>query len=105
VVSYTIDASAFAGPGTAVAANFGKGGSPVTVSNGGTSPLRFGAPFHASVTAERSGSKVTLSMAVVGTGGEKCTNMYVKGVHPPRSLFVIKDANGKVVHQGSFEYG
>ena len=50
-------------------------------------------------------SKVSLSLAIVGAAGEQCTSFYVNGSRPPRPRFVIKDQEGKSVHQGSFEYG
>jgi hypothetical protein len=107
VVNYTIDASGFAGgKGTAVAAKFGRNPPPVSVTKDQTATLPFGAPFHAVVTAHRDKKgKVALSLAIAGVAGEHCTNFYVNGSRPPRPRFLIKDADGKIVHQGSFEYG
>ncbi len=49
--------------------------------------------------------EVDLAMELVGAGGEKCTNMLVKGGRPGKPEFTITDPKGKVVQQGSFEYG
>ena len=107
VINYTIDASGFAGGrGTAVAAKFGASPSTVTVTKGETAKLPFGAPFHAVVAGRRtSDSKVSLSLMIVGAAGEQCTSFYINGSRPPRPRFMIKDKDGKSVHQGSFEYG
>jgi hypothetical protein len=107
IASYTIDASgARSGARTAVAATF-RGQSPAaTVSKAETAQLMFGAPFRAVVTAARtSGNKVYLSLAIVGVGGEQCTSLFVNGARPPPPRFAIKDKAGKIVQQGSFEYG
>jgi hypothetical protein len=107
VLNYTIDATGFAGgASTAVAATFGENASTVTVSKAETTELQFGAPFHAAVTARRiDANKVSLSLAIVGVAGEQCTSFYVNGRRPPPPRFMIKDVDGKIVHQGSFEYG
>ena len=106
VANYTIDASAFTGGSrTAITATFGEPAA-VTVASGETAKLPFGAPYHASVTASRSeGNKVYLSLSIVGAAGERCTSFYVNGARPPQPRFVIKDKEGKTVHQGQFEYG
>jgi hypothetical protein len=102
VINYTVDG----GPGTTVAATFGMESSSVEVKKSGTASLVFGAPFHAEVTAARiEPNKVHLSLAIVGAGGEHCTSLYVNGKRPQRPRFTIKDEDGKVVQQGSFEYG
>jgi hypothetical protein len=107
VLNYTIDASGFAGgAGTAVAATFAEQASVVTVSKEETAKLEFGAPFHAVVTANRTNTgKVSLSLGIVGAAGERCTSFFVNGSRPPKPRFAIKDSTGKMVHQGSFEYG
>lgn len=107
VVNYTIDASGFAGGKcTAVTARFAANPATVTVAKGETAKLPFGAPFHAVVSARRANeSKVSLSLMIVGAAGEQCSSFYVNGSRPPRPRFMIKDKDGKSVHQGSFEYG
>ena len=44
-------------------------------------------------------------MSLVGSAGEVCTNMMVDGGRPAKPEFTITDPKGKVVQQGSFEYG
>ena len=41
----------------------------------------------------------------MGSAGEVCTNMMVDGDRPSKPEFTITDPKGKVVEQGSFEYG
>jgi hypothetical protein len=107
LVSYTIDATAYTGGSrTAVTATFSDNPPPVTVGKDETVTLPFGAPFRPVVTASRSrGNTVYLSLAIVGVGGERCTSFYVNGQRPPQPSFEIRDKDGKVVHQGKFEYG
>jgi hypothetical protein len=83
----------------------------VTVRKGETVELPFGAPYTPTVTAMPYGlpnvqaKELYLAMELVGAGGEKCTNMLVKGGRPGQPDFTITDPKGKVVQQGSFEYG
>ena len=103
VLNYTIDTG---GAGTSVTATFGDEPSSVTVEKAKTVKLPFGAPYHAVVTAHRTNaSQVSLSLAISGVGGERCTSFYINKSRPPKPLFVVKDKDGKAVHQGSFEYG
>jgi hypothetical protein len=106
LASYTIDATGFAGRArTAVTASFRGESAAVTVRKGETARLGFGAPFRAAVDASRQGTRVYLSLSILGAAGERCTSFYVNGGRPPEPLFVIKDKAGKVIHQGRFEYG
>jgi hypothetical protein len=58
------------------------------------------------VTARPAASgQVYLSLAIVGSGGEQCTSFYINGNRPPKPQFTIKDRNGSVAHQGTFEWG
>ncbi len=103
VLNYTIDTG---GAGTSVTATFGDEPSVVSVEKGKTVKLPFGAPYHAVVTARRTNaSQVSLSLAISGVGGERCTSFYINKSRPPKPLFIVKDKDGKMVHQGSFEYG
>jgi hypothetical protein len=83
----------------------------VTVRKGETVELPFGPPYTPTVTAESYGppnvkaEQFELEMGLVGVGGEACTNMMVKGGRPGKPEFTITDPKGKVVQQGSFEYG
>ncbi len=103
VLSYSVEAGLSR---TLLSATFA-GKSPETiVKKGETATLAFGAPLRAVVTAQRGqGNKISLSLSIVGVGGERCTNLIIRGARPPKPQFVIKDKDGKVVHQGNFEYG
>ena len=46
-----------------------------------------------------------MSLSIVGSTGEVCTNLLVNGGRPPKPEFTITDPKGKVVQQGTFEYG
>ncbi len=102
VLSYMVEAS----PRTMLSATFAGKSPATTVTKGETARLPFGAPLHAVVTASRGqGNNVSLSLAILGVSGERCTNLTVNGTRPPKPQFVIKDKDGKIVHQGTFEYG
>jgi hypothetical protein len=82
----------------------------VKVVAGETVEMPFGPPFKPVVQAypgqDEKQKKITqLAMSLVGSGGESCTNMIVKGVRPPKPEFTITDSEGKEVQTGSFEYG
>ncbi|NLE39583.1 MAG: hypothetical protein GX621_16305, partial [Pirellulaceae bacterium] len=104
IASYTLGVSG--GDATIVSASFAGKPSEVDVEKGGTTELPFGPPFRAVVTAARAeGGKLGLSLSVVGQGGERCSNFLVGGKRPPAPLFEVRDASGKVVYSGKFEYG
>jgi len=44
-------------------------------------------------------------MALIGSGGERCSGIYVNGSRPPAPEFTITDPDGKKVQTGKFEYG
>ncbi len=80
----------------------------IEVKPGETAELRFGAPYRAEVTASGPippGGTVSLGLALVGVGGEVCSNLMVAGQRPDKPQFTITDPDGKVIQQGSFEYG
>ena len=82
----------------------------VKVVKGETVELPFGPPYKPTVTAQfyMDGDKhemLSLGMSLVGSAGEICTDMTVDGGRPSKPTFTITDAKGKVVEQGSFEYG
>ncbi|MFZ1937291.1 MAG: SHD1 domain-containing protein [Thermoguttaceae bacterium] len=103
VLSYTIIGGSAK---NLLAATFAGKSPETTVKKGETAKLPFGPPLRAVVTAGRGqGNNVSLSLAIVGVSGEHCTNLLVNGTRPPKPQLVIKDKDGKVVHQGNFEYG
>jgi hypothetical protein len=84
---------------------------PVTVRKGETVEMPFGPPYTPTVTAAFYGTpdgrsqQTFLEMTLIGVAGEACSNMTVKGNRPGKPAFTITDPEGKVVEQGSFEYG
>ncbi len=82
-----------------------------TVRKGETIELPFGPPYTPTVTAMPYGTpkgepaQLFLEMGLVGVGGERCTNLMVKGGRPGKPDFTITDPKGNVVQQGNFEYG
>ena len=82
----------------------------IKVVKGETVVLPFGPPYKPVVTADsfEDGEKhevLSLGLTLVGSAGEICDDMTVKGGRPSKPKFTITDAKGKVVEQGSFEYG
>jgi hypothetical protein len=80
---------------------------PVQVRKGQTVVLPFGPPYKPVVRVDgvMAPGLVRLGMALVGSGGEQCTNMMVGGSRPSNPQFTISDPKGQVVQQGQFEYG
>lgn len=83
---------------------------PIKVVKGETVALPFGPPYKPVVAADsfEDGPKrevLSLGLTLVGSAGEICNDMTVKGGRPSKPKFTITDAKGKVVEQGSFDYG
>jgi len=82
---------------------------PVAVRDGETVTLPFGPPYksvvEASVTSWVGGAPASLSMSLVGSGGEAVSNLVVDGYRPPKPEFTITNPKGEVVEKGNFEYG
>jgi len=83
---------------------------PVKVVKGETVEFPFGPPYKPTVTSEyfedgNQRKQLSLGMTLIGSTGELCTNMMVNGGRPTKPEFTITDAKGKVIQQGSFEYG
>ncbi|MBN1590210.1 MAG: hypothetical protein JW888_11905 [Pirellulales bacterium] len=105
VADYTLTAG---GPaqGTFVSAAFSGDAPSVVVDKEKTVALVFGTPFQPVVTIQDARSKKGgLSLAMVGQGGERCTNCKIKGKNPPKPVFEVRDKEGKVVYTGKFEWG
>ena len=82
----------------------------VTVRSGETVELPFGPPYKPVVTADyfsdgNQRQQLSLAMSLIGSADEICTNLVVNGGRPAKPEFSISDPKGKVVAQGSFEYG
>jgi hypothetical protein len=78
-----------------------------TVRKGETVAFAFGPPYKPTVTAyQQPGSQTArLSMSLVGSAGEHCTNLMVSGSRPGEPEFTISGSDGEKVHTGKFEYG
>ncbi len=90
----------------------------VKVVKGETVELPFGPPYKPVVTTPLQESfktlkhenlkqmrQIPLELSLVGSAGEVCTNLSIKGRRPPKPSFTITNAKGEVVQQGNFEYG
>ncbi len=80
---------------------------PVKVVKGETVEMPFGPPYTPLVTSQNWGNpaELQLEMSLVGSAGETCSDMTVRGGRPGKPEFTITDPKGEVVQQGSFEYG
>jgi hypothetical protein len=76
---------------------------PITVIAGQTTPLKIGPPYTPTVTVETSDKVAMLGLEFRGGSQEKVE--FLSGPRPPNPTFTITDPRGKVVEQGSFEYG
>jgi len=79
----------------------------VKIVKGQTVVLPFGPPYKPRVTASDYGDpkQFELEMSLVGSAGELCSDLNVQDGRPGKPEFTITDTDGKVVQQGSFEYG
>jgi hypothetical protein len=83
---------------------------PVKVVKGETVEFPFGPPYKPTVSANYfedgpQNKVLSLALSLVGSAGETCSDMSVNGDRPSKPDFTIADAKGKVVEEGSFEYG
>jgi len=92
---------------TIVSATMPSQAAAVTVRAGEAAALYFGPPYKPVVNIDyASTDRVQLGMSLVGSAGERCTNLLVDGTRPAtKPEFTIRDPQGKVVQQGAFEYG
>lgn len=108
LLSYTIDfGGGQMGRGrTIVSARATSECKPVEVTTGKTLTLPFGPPYKPVVTASsRRGNEISLSLSIVGVGGETCTNLLLNGSRPDNPEFVITTTKGEVVEKGRFKWG
>ena len=81
---------------------------PIKVVEGKTAELLFGPPFKPVVSAStiRPGqTTISLSMSLVGGGGEVCSSLRVNGSQPAAPEFTISTKDGEEVAAGKFKYG
>ena len=93
---------------TLVAASATKDCEPVTVKKGETVEMRFGPPYTPRVRVEewaRSKDRKELTLALVGSAGEICNDLRVKGDRPEAPTFAIVAPDGEIIERGKFDYG
>ncbi|NLE39966.1 MAG: hypothetical protein GX621_18265 [Pirellulaceae bacterium] len=93
---------------TSVAASASPAVKPIEVREGETVALPFGPPYHATVDLgyyQQTNDSLYLGLTILGSAGERVTNMMVNGSRPGKPKFKITDPDGKVVVEGDFEYG
>lgn len=80
---------------------------PFEVRKGQTVALPFGPPYKPVVSVEyaQSPEQVRLGMTLVGSAGERCSDMMVRGGRPTRPEFTVSNPKGEIVYRGNFEYG
>ena len=81
---------------------------PVTVVEGKSAKMPFGPPYKPKVSAppiRKGQSSVSLSMSLVGCGGEVCSSLRVNGGQPSAPEFTISTKDGEEVAAGKFKYG
>ena len=80
----------------------------IEVRKGETVLLPFGPPYKPQVEvgyADPKDKSVRLYLSLVGSAGEVCSDMELKGDRPPKPEFTITDPQGQEVAKGAFEYG
>jgi hypothetical protein len=79
----------------------------VKVREGQTVAMPFGPPYKpvVEVAGRSRPDAVALSMSLVGSTGEICSDLMVGGGRPKSPEFTITTTDGKEVQRGSFEYG
>lgn len=92
---------------TLVSARATAGYAPVQVRAGLVAELPFGPPYRPLVEGARlpGERKAILSLSLVGSQGEVCSDLRVNGFSPPEPSFLITAPDGEVVKRGKFEYG
>ncbi len=72
-----------------------------------TVEMKFGPPYQPRVEAQnlRKGTTASLSMSLIGAGGETCSSLSVNGRQPSAPEFTISRKDGEEVAAGKFKYG
>ncbi|HOA74522.1 MAG TPA: hypothetical protein PK458_07040 [Phycisphaerae bacterium] len=79
---------------------------PMTVAQGKTERLVFGPPYKPIVrVAYVNDRDVHLQLDIIGSAGEYCDALMVKGSQPGKPSFRIMKNDGTLVKKGQFEYG
>jgi hypothetical protein len=80
---------------------------PIEVRKGQTVALPFGPPYKPVVRVDyaQGADQVRLGMTLVGSAGERCSDMMVRGGRPTRPEFTVSNPKGEIVYRGNFEYG
>lgn len=91
---------------TRISAQATKDYEPVKVVEGKTSVFPFGPPYKPLVVVQGVRDKsIYMALNIVGSKGEVCSDMTVRGGRPSKPSFKITNSKGEVVQQGNFEYG
>ncbi len=92
---------------TRVSAQAGGDYKAVQVRKGETVALPFGPPYKPVVRVDglQGDGQVRLGLSLVGSAGERCTDMTIYGSRPASPEFTISDPKGEVVQRGKFEFG
>lgn len=92
---------------TIVSANAPWDYKPVKVGKDKASPIPFGPPYKPSVSVGyfQSEETVNLQMQLIGSAGEECSNLMVKGDRPASPTFSIATVKDEIIERGKFEYG
>jgi hypothetical protein len=83
---------------------------PIKVVQGQTVAFPFGPPYKPVVAANSfedgpNREVLSLGLTLVGSTGEICNDMTVKGGRPSKPKFTITNAKGEVIEKGRFDYG
>lgn len=93
---------------TLVGARATSKGKSVNVAEGKTEVLPFGPPYKPKAVlgwVNAHDKQANLNLQIIGSAGEVCESLVVKGNNPPRPSFTIRDKSGELVKKGQFEYG
>ena len=92
---------------TIVSANAPWDYKPVKIAKGQATPMPFGPPYKPAVSVGyfRDKDTANLQMQLLGSAGEECSNLMVKGDRPPAPTFSIATVKDEIVERGKFEFG
>lgn len=106
LVAYSVSAT-HQGKEWRINGGLGPRGPKVEVRPGAVTPLKFGPPLTAKVSAKKTGDAVTFSFALTDSDGKAVSTGSISAggrrIGPPK--IEIRNAEGKVVTTGEFRYG